>query len=778
MQAKETVQTRWNRLRRQRGTGEKVSVDATALMRFADTAIHFLLAAVLAGASVFGDYAPFGVALVGAAGSGVCGAAALVGACFGYMVLLGFADGLRYAAAAILTFAVGFAFYDWKLLRRPWAMPLVAGFINSCTGFIYLSEGGWRTVDVIYFLTELVLIVASGWCYRQLLLPMRAGRGVELLSPARRASLTVLLCTVLMSLSGLYLVKDISLGRALAVAAVLAAAWQGGIAAGAVLGMAAGLSMDLAANGVPLYAMAFGLSGLAAGAVRGKGRLRAAGVYLLANGGAVLWTWDRGLPLSVLYEALLGAAAFLLLPERPLRRLGSWLAPEGSVSADQRAQARVKQRLEATAQAFRTLYDTMRASFCPPRNDNDMATVFDRAACRVCRGCTLRSSCWERDYVTTFNALNDATQAMLDRGRGEAEDFPGYFSSRCLHFRAFLAAVNEELTALLYRRQYNSRIQDSRAAVCRQYGQLSALLGAAAAELGEELIPDPAADRRLRQRLAGMGDRGRGGVFRDGRGRLRIELEGPDCPLLAAPEELAELAGLMEAPMRLEDQDGDHLTLIQQEPLMAVAGIAARKKDGETVSGDAGTYFKRGDGTLYVLLCDGMGSGPQANRESSLALRLLEQFLQAGVETEHALVTLNSALALRGEEAGGFTTVDLLQVDLFTGDGVVFKLGAAPTYVRKGGTVRRISGASLPAGLAAEERSAPDRFPIHLSPGDCVLLVSDGVTGTEDDSWLRERLVKFDQGSPKELARDLITHSPQGATDDSTALVIRLEKRE
>ena len=249
-------------------------------------------------------------------------------------------------------------------------------------------------------------------------------------------------------------------------------------------------------------------------------------------------------------------------------------------------------------------------------------------------------------------------------------------------------------------------------------------------------------------------------------------------PRIDAAKELAELAGLMEAPMRLEDQDGDHLTLIQQEPLMAVAGIAARKKDGETVSGDAGTYFKRGDGTLYVLLCDGMGSGPQANRESSLALRLLEQFLQAGVETEHALVTLNSALALRGEEAGGFTTVDLLQVDLFTGDGVVFKLGAAPTYVRKGGTVRRISGASLPAGLAAEERSAPDRFPIHLSPGDCVLLVSDGVTGTEDDSWLRERLVKFDQGSPKELARDLITHSPQGATDDSTALVIRLEKRE
>lgn len=211
---------------------------------------------------------------------------------------------------------------------------------------------------------------------------------------------------------------------------------------------------------------------------------------------------------------------------------------------------------------------------------------------------------------------------------------------------------------------------------------------------------------------------------------------------------------------------------------MAVAGVAARKKDGETVSGDAGTYFKRSDGTLYVLLCDGMGSGPQANRESTLALRLLEQFLQAGVDTEHALVTLSSALALRGEEAGGFTTIDLLQVDLFSGDGVVFKLGAAPTYVRKGGTVRRIVGAALPAGLSADQRTAPDRFPLHLSPGDCVLMVSDGVAGTGEDGWLRERFAQFQGDSPKELAADLIAHSPQGATDDRTALVVRIEKRE
>ena len=65
----------------------------------------------------------------------------------------------------------------------------------------------------------------------------------------------------------------------------------------------------------------------------------------------------------------------------------------------------------------------------------------------------------------------------------------------------------------------------------------------------------------------------------------------------------------------------------------------------------------------------------------------------------------------------------------------------------------------------------------RLMPGDTVLMVSDGICGTGDDRWLREKLEGFDGASPKDLARELITQSPQGATDDRTALVIRLEKR-
>ena len=649
--------------------------------------IHFLLAAVLAGAVTFAGRAPLGVSFVAAAGSGLFGASALVGACFGSLTALDFSTGLRYSSSAILTFALHFAFYDWRALRRPWAMPLVAGTLTVFTGVIVQAQEGWTPEGAAGLALEAALVMAAAWAFRGALAPMVRRKKDRPSAAARRVGPLALLCACLAAIA------------------------------------------PITVLGVP----ALGLAGV--------------GACILA----------------------------LLAPERVLNWLGARPVPEAA--ADPRGQRLVQQKLERTAQAFRTLCDSLRSAFRTPDNDNDVATVFDRAAGRQCRGCSLRDRCWKTDYNTTFNALNDATPAMVERGRAERGDFPRHFADRCIHFPEFVAAVNEELTALFYRRQYNARIRESRAAVCRQYAQLSDLLGDAAAELSRELTPDPAGERRLRQRLTELHLDVRSCVYRDGRGLVRVEAEGPDCPALARPSRLKDLSAALGVPLRVELEGEDALSLLQQEPLMAVAGVAARKKTGETVSGDAGTYFKRHDGKLYLLLCDGMGSGPDANRESTLAVRLLEQLLQAGVEAKRALATLSSALALRGEETGGFTTVDLLQLDLFTGEGELFKLGAAPTYIKKGGNVQRLSGKSLPAGLAEGEGTALDRFPLRLGAGDCVLMISDGVCPGPEDSWLRERLAGFDGESPKDLARELVTRDLQDATDDRTALVIRVDRR-
>ena len=787
MAAKVGLKAKAARAREEMARTGRLVLRAPALVRGAEYLIRFTLAGVLAGAEILDGCAPFGLSMVGCSGSGLGGFAALLGACFGYLAFRGLAEGLRYVAAAILIFSVAFAFFDIKLYRRGWFMPAVTAALSGATGFVYLGEGGWELSAVVFFLTELLLSGACVYFYRTAFSPWLDKREEGELSTRQLASLFILGSTVLISLAQLTLVGDlISAGRVLAALAVMVFASQGGLGSGAAAGVAAGLSMDLARGGGDWSCtVCYGCAGLVTGAFQGLSRTGCAVAYVLTNAVVVLWAWQGGAELPLLYEVFAASVLFLLLPEQLLRKVRARLRREGAPGTADRAAAYVRDRLTQTAEAFRTLYESMRGSFRGhASNDADLSTVFDRAADKVCRRCALRDACWQRDYNTTFAALNDALPAMAERGRGEAGDFPQHFATRCLHFPQFLSAANEALTAALCRRQYQSRLQENRAAVFRQYGTLSALLGQAASELSGALTPDPVREKRLRRHLTALGLEGDAWVYYDQAGHLRCEVAGPDLAPLRKEAERAALSALLGTSLHPAEEEppvgaGEHLVFTQAEPFQAVMGAAARQKGGETVSGDAGGLLRTPEGLLYVMLCDGMGSGPAASRESKLAVRLLEQFLRAGVQADTALKTLNAALALRSEEEGGFTTVDLLELDLFTGAAALYKFGAAPTYLRRGGSVSRVTGAALPAGLTDGERVAPDLTRLQLEAGDTVVLVSDGVADPREDQWLRDVLAAFDGESPKDLARALVDAQVgrEGPADDRTALVLRLDRR-
>ena len=481
-----------------------------------------------------------------------------------------------------------------------------------------------------------------------------------------------------------------------------------------------------------------------------------------------------GITVGQIGVVLLGCAAafwFLLPRSLPLPRRRT---AEADAESEKHLRTSISRRLAETAASFRSLQICVERAFPSHRpNDADHARIFDRAAERVCRRCSQCSRCWQKEYVTTYNALNDALPAMLERGRGAPDDFPSAFRARCTHFPEFLAAADRELTALLCRQEYQSRLRESRSAVGRQYGELADVLSFAAAEFGEELSIDPAREERLRRHLAGVGKGDSAVVFSTRSGHLRAEVAGASLSDLGGEDELSRVLGVR---VRARE-DGGTLLLQEAEPLTALAGAAARSRTGETVSGDTGIWFKREDGHLFLLLCDGMGSGCAAGEESTLAARLLEQFLHSGVSALTALRTISSALALRGEETGAFTTVDLLEVDLFTGEAALYKYGAAPTYLCHGGQVRRLSGSSLPAGAALDAVGDPDVLRFSMEPGDCAVLISDGVSDPGEDAWLRQALACREDKSPRALARALLDESGTGAADDKTILCLRIERR-
>lgn len=204
-------------------------------------------------------------------------------------------------------------------------------------------------------------------------------------------------------------------------------------------------------------------------------------------------------------------------------------------------------------------------------------------------------------------------------------------------------------------------------------------------------------------------------------------------------------------------------------------GLALRAKQGEAVSGDTMTHFETEAGELCLLLSDGMGCGDAARRESALAVRLTERFLRAGIAAPTVLKTLNSAFTLRAEASGSFTTLDLAVLSLRTGEAAVYKYGAAPSYVKKNGRVRRLCGTCLPAGLQCGEAEATR---LRLDGGSFLVMVSDGVADALDDEWLQDLLAGWSGSDPQQLVSAILADSRvrRGESDDAAALAVYLDE--
>ena len=206
------------------------------------------------------------------------------------------------------------------------------------------------------------------------------------------------------------------------------------------------------------------------------------------------------------------------------------------------------------------------------------------------------------------------------------------------------------------------------------------------------------------------------------------------------------------------------------EPLRFIPELAVgtATRAGNPVSGDRGATCRDRFGRFYVLLCDGMGTGPEARAESDLAAHLLASLLEAGVNADSAMDLLNGFYLLRKTTA--FATMDLLRLDLRSGKGELYKWGAAPSYLQREGGVEKIGTAAPPPGCGIGPSHRPGRCELSLRDGETLVMVSDGAYGEETERLL----AGFSQGTVRDLASCLITLGEADAADDRTAVVLRL----
>ncbi|MBR3837052.1 MAG: SpoIIE family protein phosphatase [Clostridia bacterium] len=420
------------------------------------------------------------------------------------------------------------------------------------------------------------------------------------------------------------------------------------------------------------------------------------------------------------------------------------------------------------SQVFYTVSDTMKK----PTITEASRLVAD--CCRqVCSGCDRFSACWSEGSEFS-GASASAAARLLTEGRVEAADFAAPFSSGCKYEGKLVERVNRRFEQMCGGEMKNNRT----GLLAGEYSSVSRLLRSTAGELDRELEYNPAFEERARKVLERLGiPFRRVAVF--GSREMKIDVYGValERVSLATDGILAafgkEFSCRFEAPDFLMFEESVVMRLRRGRAVSLECAKSGCTKKGEAVSGDSCLFFETERDLFYTLICDGMGSGREAAFTSRLSSIFIEKLMHCATPKNVTLEMLNTFLMAKTDET--FTTVDLLEVDLLSGEANFIKAGAAPSFVLRGDRLHRIESRTPPAGALV--RMCAEQTAFRLRPGDFVILMSDGAEAAGDGSgWL----VRLLAGSAYENAAalcDAVFHAARerGAfRDDLSISVVKI----
>jgi len=447
-----------------------------------------------------------------------------------------------------------------------------------------------------------------------------------------------------------------------------------------------------------------------------------------------------------------------------------------------------RQRLNQYAEAFERLSETflkLPEGRAEPEKE-DMEQILANVSCRVCENCASRSWCY-REHPKELK--DRAWEQLKSLGNDEAEN---YFLDICETPELMVEELSVEMRLFRQELLFQSRLSESREILMDQFREIAEVIRRAAGSIYEISRVEPSEKHQIetQMRLHGISIRELWKVEQqNGRRELYITMKAlgkKRC--IGVKKAAACLSGVCGEPMvqardsRMIINHDYNTVMFQQAPSYTMLCGAARvTRDGEVVSGDNFSVLHKDSGQMILSISDGMGSGPEAGAESSRAIELMEQFLNAGFDKETSIRMIHSVMLLK--ESRCFSTMDLAAVDLYTGECEFLKVGASTTFLKRGGFVETISSTSMPMGILGRIDYEQSRKKLHA--GDFLIMVSDGILeafDTEDaEEILKELILHERTDNAGEMAKRILDHVLQlqknKAADDMTVLVGGLWRR-
>lgn len=481
----------------------------------------------------------------------------------------------------------------------------------------------------------------------------------------------------------------------------------------------------------------------------------------------------------------LGCIIFLFVPNSVLQRLSDKLGKTSQEYAIRSIVNRTKNNLSRKLYDLSEVFFEMKHSFSAmvrgviPR-EQAKVMLSREVSEQVCHDCIEKNVCWRTYIEKTEKAFLTIMDGAMDRGKATVFDLPNDMTQKCKRLNSVLSHVNQAVDKYKHYYIVTTNSDNSRLLISEQLAGVSDILKSLSQIAKSHTIFDKQKEILMFEMFARYGVLAREVVVaQENCGYLvTVVIEAKDSQKSCIGKIISKICCakmMLKEVVEVQCKTWRVMTFVNAPKFDVVFGFSATKKQNSQISGDTHTFLRIDQNRFLIGLCDGMGSGVNAEKTSSTAISLIENFYKAGFDNETILSSVNRLLTLAHDET--FTAVDISVVDLQLGICDFIKIGATCGFVKNMDRVEIISAGSLPLGVL--EEMTPCITKKALSDGDVIVLVSDGITDVfEGNESLAREIADIALKTPQQMADEImqkaLSKQNDVPKDDMTVIVAQV----
>ncbi len=593
-------------------------------------------------------------------------------------------------------------------------------------------------------------------------------------------------------------ILGVSIRSVLSTVVILISAIIGGATMGSASGVIVGIALMINNISSVIYMGIYSFSGLIGGAFNKLNKYFCIIGYILSW--ITIYGYTSGISsnTSQIRDLLIASLITALIPNRVISRIEDII--KTNVGSSEVVYDYIKRNRDITNNklvSMQKAYNELAVTFDKVRekdrviDNRDLASVIDMIYNDQCVDCSMKRRCWDVKFNHTYTLMRELLEQLEESGEITVNDITEGFRKECLNPEAVVRVSNYYYKMFVLDYNWSLKFSESRRIIANQIKSISKSIESLSEELQSDIMLDLEKEKSIYDELQRYNIHvNKVTYISKGKDDFEILIEKKVCNSATMCEDrlidvVSNFIGekLSAQKIGCRSLGGKcKITLTKAQNYKAITEVAKMSRDGHVLCGDNYTYMDINDGKYMVAISDGMGKGEKAYEESSVTIDILEKMMDAEIDNEIVINTINNMLLLKSSDEEMFSTLDLGILDLRSGLLETIKMGACSTYIKRDKEeIDLISSSSLPVGILSDIKL--DRKNVKVKNGDYIIMVSDGIldagkNNNLGDNWLIYFLKQIKTTNPREIANLILDRALEiqdgKVEDDMTVLVTKI----